>query len=509
MKRKTLVFELAPPLALGLLLGWVYWRTLLPGVGYWGDMAKFQFLGQVLGTPHLSGYPTYVILNALFVRLAPFGSLALRANLLSALFGVGAALFLYAAMRRLGISAGAAFLAALSFGFTYSIWEFSLAAEVYSLHAFFVAAVIFWMLCWHFSRRDRYLYLACGFYAFSFGNHLTMIALLPAIVYLVWVTDRTVFWSGRRILVIGSLIVLAFAQYGYIAWRTLDPQVRFLEIDTATLLEFMRRPWGSQSAFKAGFWELLRQRLPAFLGYTWREYSLLLAAALWGVFRLRPPAVNRFLLLGLGGALLFGLNFDVRETWVYFLPVYEILAIYLGAAIHDLAQRLEAGLRRAAAARSGRLAAWAGRRAGWLALLPWLAAPLLLLGLHYQALDQSQHVLHARIVERALTEAGSRAILVADEYDYLNYFWYYLLGEGYEQRRLYATSLQLTHPEQLRSYLAGSEPLRIPVVRQQAPSGLRVLALWRLADRLRQEGFSVRPTGVKYLVEVTLPGAAP
>lgn len=46
-----------------LLLCAVYSFTLLPGIGYQGDTAKFQFVGKVLGIPQPTGYPTYIFLN--------------------------------------------------------------------------------------------------------------------------------------------------------------------------------------------------------------------------------------------------------------------------------------------------------------------------------------------------------------------------------------------------------------------------------------------------------------
>ena len=64
-------------LSLVIILGGVYFATLLPGVGYSGDTSKFQFLGKILGIPHPTGYPLYLVLNNLFVTLFP-PSAALR-----------------------------------------------------------------------------------------------------------------------------------------------------------------------------------------------------------------------------------------------------------------------------------------------------------------------------------------------------------------------------------------------------------------------------------------------
>jgi hypothetical protein len=108
----------------------VYQSSLLPGVGCSGDTAKFQFLGKVLGTPHATGYPTYVILNHLFVNLYPFGELAYRANLLSALLTVVSVLILCRILLLLQIDPAIASIASASFGVTYTLWSQSIVAEV-------------------------------------------------------------------------------------------------------------------------------------------------------------------------------------------------------------------------------------------------------------------------------------------------------------------------------------------------------------------------------------------
>ncbi len=505
------LLRLAPPALLALLLGLVYRRTLLPVVGYWGDMAKFDFLGQVWGTSHLSGYPTYTILNGLFVRLFPWGSLAQRANLLSAVFSILAALLVYAILRLLGARRAAAFAAGLAFGFTYSLWTFSLVAEVYTLNALFIAATIDAFLRWRLTRRAGDLYLACAVYAFSFGNHLTMIALLPAIAVLVWQTERRSYWNPRRIILVLLIVLLGFAQYGYIVWRTNDPATPFLETDTRRFFDFLFHPVGGQN-FTHTPLELLTQRLPLYFGYLWREYRvwLLLAAVGLAVPRWRrgravrlgnaqslgdDPAADTFLVLCALGNTLFALQFDLHEWYVYFLPTYLILAVYIGRGLNDLTDRALAWR-----------PAWPARRVQVGMAAAGLLVPALLLSWNYRAVDQSQHTLHARIVEKILQTVPREAIFIADDYDYACYFWYYLLGEGYGRSRLYSLPVAFVGGKGIVAYLEDNQPMFIPPLRLEAPPGLPVYALWPLADRMRAAGLQVEPTETKYLYRVRLPG---
>src|SRR5947208_5437584 len=77
----------------------LYVRTLAPSV-LPGDYAEFQMCAAVLGVPHPTGYPLYILLGKLFTLL-PVGDVAYRVNLSSAMYMAGAAALLYASAARL------------------------------------------------------------------------------------------------------------------------------------------------------------------------------------------------------------------------------------------------------------------------------------------------------------------------------------------------------------------------------------------------------------------------
>ena len=190
------------PIAGGFLSFAAYLRTLLPGTGYTGDTAVFQFAGKVLGITHPPGFPTYMLLNHLFSKL-PIRSLAYRINLMSALFGSLTVVLLYLIILGLTRDRLIAFICSLIFAFSRTFWSQSVVAEVYTLNAFFVASVIMSLITWVEKREIKYFYLACLTYAISFGNHLMMIALLPAFIYLIVATDYRVLLNLKNLLVTG------------------------------------------------------------------------------------------------------------------------------------------------------------------------------------------------------------------------------------------------------------------------------------------------------------------
>src|SRR4029450_2466749 len=108
---------------------------------------KFQFLGYVLGTAHQPGYPLYVLLSHLFVKL-PIRTVAYRANLFSAVMAAVACVIAYTIARQMGAAPWAAACAALGPATGASFWRSGLIAEVYSLAAVMVALTVTLLLTW-------------------------------------------------------------------------------------------------------------------------------------------------------------------------------------------------------------------------------------------------------------------------------------------------------------------------------------------------------------------------
>ncbi|MBI4831801.1 MAG: DUF2723 domain-containing protein [Candidatus Lindowbacteria bacterium] len=245
----------------------IYVRTMPPGiaaVGYSADTLKFQYIGKVLGTPHF-GYPTYMFLNILVSRI-PLFNLAYRLNLVSAILASATLVALYFIILSLSGKRLVAFACALLFGVTYTFWENSIIAEVYSLNTLFMCAVLLLMLQWRTSveRRtansvgvssfaqdvpkqadntvrinshlqqpdtstslsdrldgaDFHYYLACLVYALSFGNHLIGITMLPALVYWTFAVDCKILLKRKTWLLIAVFVFLGISQYGYVLLRS-------------------------------------------------------------------------------------------------------------------------------------------------------------------------------------------------------------------------------------------------------------------------------------------------
>ena len=194
--------------------------TLRPDVGGTEDSPKFQFVGQALGTAHSPGYPFYVMATYAFGRL-PIGTLAYRINLFSAVCGALTCVCIFLTGRRLGVTRLLSVAAALAAATSYPVWSNSVTAEVYTLAAVLSGFAVYWLIAFAQTGAVWRLYAACAMWACGFGNHLTIVGILPAAVIYGVVKDRSVL-RPRVALTAAFIGILGVLQYGFIALRTMQ-----------------------------------------------------------------------------------------------------------------------------------------------------------------------------------------------------------------------------------------------------------------------------------------------
>jgi tetratricopeptide (TPR) repeat protein len=181
---------------------------------YVGDSGDLLTAIAVLGIPHPSGYPLYVLLAKLWSLVFFFLPLPWSVSLFSAACAAAAAGVLYRTARESGAgglaSAGAAWLLA----FSPSYWAEANIQRVYALNALFLALALFFALRWQRDRRDRDL-IACAFVCgLGASNHLEMGVAGIAIGIFVLVTDLGIL--KRRRVVAGCVLAGAAGLLPYL-----------------------------------------------------------------------------------------------------------------------------------------------------------------------------------------------------------------------------------------------------------------------------------------------------
>jgi len=139
---------------------YAYTSTLAPTV-LEGDAALFQYTPYVLGVTYPTGYPLYILLGKLWLTLFPWGEIAWRMNLFSALCSAAALPLIYGAARRLLIPAvspaqykemgadhslllrTAALTTVLTFATLPTFWRWSTEAKIYALNILLFSGVLY------------------------------------------------------------------------------------------------------------------------------------------------------------------------------------------------------------------------------------------------------------------------------------------------------------------------------------------------------------------------------
>jgi hypothetical protein len=197
-------FAIGGSALVGLIAFVVYVATLDPSVGT-GDSGELVASAYVWGVAHPPGYPLYTMLGHLATWL-PFGSPALRMNLLSAIFDAATVgivcLLVYRLVgddreetsERTTARLLAAAVGALLLAFSTVFWLYSEVAEVFALNNLFAALLL--LVAFEWARRPdrvRVLWLFAFLFGLALTNQQTIVLLVPAFLVLAWSV-----WRGRR-----------------------------------------------------------------------------------------------------------------------------------------------------------------------------------------------------------------------------------------------------------------------------------------------------------------------
>ena len=334
--------------AVGLGVAWfaflLYLWTLAPTVLYYErpdllDAAMLQAHAYALGITQPTGYPTYTMLAHLFTYL-PFGDPAYRTNLLSAVLGAATVFILFLAGLPLSGRILAAAIGALAFAVGNTFWSQAVIAEVYTLNTLLISLVVLVLLVWRDTGQGRYLLTAAFLMGLSLTHHLTSGLLLPTATLFVLAEDRRQLLEWRLVLEGAGLFVLGLTPYLYLPVRALVG-ASISEADPSNLT----RPWELVAGREFGIhlWTFGAEeglaRLASLWGYFSDEFhaGLLLVAAFGFLAMLLKDRAGA-LLLGapLLGWLGYALGYDIFDYFLYFIPSYLMLALFVAVGAGKL-----------------------------------------------------------------------------------------------------------------------------------------------------------------------------
>lgn len=151
----------------------IYIITLPPGL-LPGDGGELIAASRTLSVAHPPGYPLYIMLGKIFSSVFAFGSVALRFNLMSAVLASAVAAMLYVLARLLGSGRWVAMAVAAGIATREAWWIQAVGAEVYTLNAVFVAALLL-IAVMGVRRGDRVIVLLGLAGGLAVSHHLSLV----------------------------------------------------------------------------------------------------------------------------------------------------------------------------------------------------------------------------------------------------------------------------------------------------------------------------------------------
>ena len=394
---------------------------------YVGDSGELSTAVRVLGIPHPSGYPLYVLLGRLFTILVPAGSFAWRLSLFSAAASAAACAVLYRLARAMGVRPPAAIAGALILAFAPSYWAEANVQRVYGLGALFVVLAMAAAWLWTRTRRTGLLVLAFFLCGLGASNHTFMAVMAAAVALYAVIAEPGLLRRPRAVALSAVAFAAGLLPYLYLPLRSrqdpvLDwgnPETLRRTLDVVLRRDFWQRRWVESPGDAAVVaWDWLRSFGPE-LVYAGTALALLGLVA-WAWRGIGPAETEKearrarlFLLLpllimagNLASMIAHGSRTDLFVWHRYYIPSYIVAALLAAAGAHLVVERLP-------------------RRAGGLVLL----VPALMAVSGWRAHDRSRFRIGEDYAAQVLAEVPPGGHLVAEDDNILFGLMYLHLAE--------------------------------------------------------------------------------
>ena len=379
---------------------------------YVGDSGELVAAVHVLGIPHPSGYPLYVLLGKLWTLLVPVGSIAFRMSLFSAACAGLAVALLHRLGLTLGLRPAAAALGALLLAVSPSFWGEANVQRVYTLNAVFVLLAAAAAVRWRESRSDRDLLAAAFLCGLGATNHTFMALMAGAIGLFVLATRPALARRWRLVLAGAACFAAGLLPYAYLPLRSrMDPRLDWGNPETWTAFRDV--------VTRRDFWGRAWIEGPSDLAVIFADYaSSLWTEMLWAgavlaaigavLARRSQPVLLPLLVMAVNflAVALHGSRSDIFIWHRYYIPSYAMAALLAAMGIDHLARRVP--------------------RAAVLAL----ALPLVGLFVHFREFDRSRYRIAEDFSRKLLAGLPPGSHLAASDDNILFVLIYLTLVEG-------------------------------------------------------------------------------
>ncbi len=451
-----------PVLLFATCLG-CYYITLAPSITWKHDGADSGDLvtaAYTLGIAHPPGYPLFILLARFFILL-PFGEVAYRVNLMSAVLSATAAAVVYLVMLALRprdlpapITLIVAAACALLLGFSRTFWAQAVIAEVYSLNALLVALLILFVVLYNQTEERKWLWATALALGLGLSNHFSVLLFVPGTLFLILKRRRpqpATSLGAAAFFLLGLspylYLPLRSAQHPLLAWGAPHTLSGFWWTVSARIYGeyLLGLPAAYLPARVISWLDMLRQQ------FTWIGLALGLAGvwALWEENR----SWLVYSLTSFGAVVIYSVTYDTTDSYVYLIPSYVIFAVWMAGGASYLAR--EIWLPWITKRRDRSLS---GSRVPWLACLCLFLLPMLLVRTNLPAVSLSADREAYDYAARVFASTPPDAVVLAATDAHIFSLWYVrdveatepaaiVVAEGLFQYQWYRDDLRRHHPQ--------------------------------------------------------------
>ncbi|MEW6718089.1 MAG: DUF2723 domain-containing protein [Chloroflexota bacterium] len=365
----------------------VYAITLTPSLSYLSpDGSELATVPHVLGLAHSPGYPLYTWMGFLFSHLLPFGDVAHRINLMSAVLGAMGVGILYLITRQLlptrkanpqqkerecqenrkskftrngslWLDRSIAVLCALLFAFSKDFWSQTGIAEVYAPNIALIALTLLALFLWERTHHLGAFFLFALLFGLSMGTHISNLGFAPALALFTLLTiiafpkppsnisrSTSTNLTSKTLYLVGSTIagalgfLLGIAQFVWLPLKASTLNDRLMLRSAPTSWEgIYNYTLGAFPNFKFAFpLTALPDRLVVYINLLREQFGIPgIILGIIGLFVLlfRRPR-HYFLLVGMYLVnIWFFIQYRAFDIEVFFIPAHFLWAIFIAFGI--------------------------------------------------------------------------------------------------------------------------------------------------------------------------------
>ncbi len=317
----------------------LYAVTCAPGA-LWQDSGMYQYRiwhNDIEGKLGLAlSHPLYHIIG-IIVKYIPVGEFAYRVNLISAVAGAFAVANLFLLLRLWLGENLPAIIAAVTFAISWTMWQFSSIAEVYTLYVALFSCELIMLFEYIKTRRIGFLYFLAVFNGFAIANHMW-----GAIAFGCYVVFLAVLLAKKQItlkhlLIMSGLWVICAGPYEYLIIKKI---VESGDLRAAIASALFGNRWQKDVLNMSLSGRLVKENL-IFMAYNFSTPNVLFFfTGLYVLKKVSPSRSFKNILLALLLLfLLFAFRYTVPDRYAFFLPFYFAASAFVGVGMYVFFRR--------------------------------------------------------------------------------------------------------------------------------------------------------------------------